>query len=97
METTLAIPASAQAFVERLSAEPGVSRVVLFGSRARGDHRARSDVDLAVEAPGLSPSDWRRLRADAEGARTLYRIDLVDLDRAPERLRERIRAEGVDV
>lgn len=26
----------------------GVSRVVLFGSRARGEHRSKSDIDLAV-------------------------------------------------
>ena len=35
-------------FLERLEAECGdrVQRVVLFGSRARGDHEAESDVDL---------------------------------------------------
>jgi uncharacterized protein (UPF0332 family)/predicted nucleotidyltransferase len=37
-------------FLERLEAECGdrVQRVVLFGSRARGDHEAESDVDLLV-------------------------------------------------
>jgi uncharacterized protein (UPF0332 family)/predicted nucleotidyltransferase len=37
-------------FLERLEAECGdrVQRVVLFGSRARGDHDAESDVDLLV-------------------------------------------------
>ena len=37
-------------FVERLEAECGdrVQRVVLFGSRARGDHDAESDVDLLI-------------------------------------------------
>ncbi|MDE2594632.1 MAG: DEAD/DEAH box helicase family protein [Burkholderiales bacterium] len=32
---------------------PGIRALWLFGSRARGDHRARSDIDLAVDAP-----DW---------------------------------------
>ena len=27
---------------------PSIHKVVLFGSRARGDHRERSDIDLAV-------------------------------------------------
>ena len=37
-------------FLERLETECGdrVQRVVLFGSRARGDHEAESDVDLLV-------------------------------------------------
>ncbi|HID64244.1 MAG TPA: HEPN domain-containing protein [Anaerolineae bacterium] len=37
-------------FLEQLEAECGdrVQRVVLFGSRARGDHDAESDVDLLV-------------------------------------------------
>ena len=64
---------------------------------SRGDPRERSDVDLAVDAPSLSPADWRRLRADAGEARTLYRVDLARLDRAPDGLRRRVEAEGVGV
>ena len=30
---------------------PNVERVVLFGSRARGDFRHESDIDLALDAP----------------------------------------------
>jgi predicted nucleotidyltransferase len=35
--------------IERLSADPRVVRVRLFGSRARGRSRADSDLDLAVD------------------------------------------------
>ena len=50
----------------RLCAEPDVQAVVLFGSRARGEARADSDLDLAVivRQPQLTPADklacWRR-------------------------------------
>lgn len=39
-----------------------VERVVLFGSRARGDHRADSDYDVAVFL-----KDWRSLWDELEG------------------------------
>ncbi len=34
-------------------------RVILFGSRARGDERRDSDVDLLIVAPSSEPR-WRR-------------------------------------
>ena len=39
-----------------------VERVVLFGSRARGNHRAESDYDVAVFL-----KDWRSLWDELEG------------------------------
>ena len=84
--------------VDRLVAElarhPEVVRVWLFGSRARGDHRARSDVDLAVEAPGASRRAWLDLCRLVEEAATLLRIDLVLIEDAPAALAQQIRREG---
>ena len=91
---TPALPDAIRRLVSRLGAEPGVRRVVLFGSRARGDAGPRSDVDLAVDAPGLAAIDWLRLVDMAEGADSLLRVDLVRLDQAPGELRARIEAEG---
>ena len=42
----------------RLALHPAVERVWLFGSRARGDNFPRSDIDLAIEAPGIDRDDW---------------------------------------
>ena len=36
--------------VKQLAHRYGVPKLVLFGSRARGDYRARSDYDFAVWA-----------------------------------------------
>lgn len=44
--------AIARAFLRRLSARYDVAQAVLFGSRARGDHRTDSDLDLAVVLNG---------------------------------------------
>jgi uncharacterized protein len=82
----------------RLARHPAVERVRLFGSRARGDAFARSDIDLAVDAPGMDPHDWLRISLDfAEEAPTLLLIDLVRLEEAPAHLREQILDEGIVV
>lgn len=44
--------AVAQAFLRRLPRGYQVEQAILFGSRARGDHRADSDLDLAVVLKG---------------------------------------------
>ena len=46
-----------EAFMAELRATdlPGLSRVLLYGSRARGDHDRWSDVDIAVALAGSDP------------------------------------------
>ena len=34
--------------IRQLAAQYDIQRVLLFGSRARGDYRPRSDIDLAI-------------------------------------------------
>lgn len=69
----------------------GLNRLILFGSRARGDNRERSDIDLAV-----SGGDVVRFSLDVEELPTLLSFDVVNLDGAvqPELL-ESIRREGI--
>ena len=69
-----------------------IARVILFGSRARGDARERSDIDLAVLG---GDADRFSLDVDEETS-TLLSFDIVNLDRPvqPELL-ESIGREGV--
>lgn len=48
--------------VRRIVHEAQPARVILFGSRARGDHRQESDIDLLVVSEDMRP---RALRASA--------------------------------
>lgn len=56
----------------------GAERVVLYGSRARGDHTERSDIDLAVF--GLDPALAGRFRLALDDLPTLLSFDVVCVD-----------------
>ena len=68
-----------------------VKKVLLFGSRARGDFRRTSDIDLAV-----SGGDFNRFALDVdEETSTLLEYDIVNLDtEMQDELRESIEKEG---
>lgn len=71
-----------------------VKKVVLFGSRARGDYHPRSDIDLAVWG-----GDFIRFSLDVDDTTsTLLKYDFVDMEHyvQPE-LREAIQKEGVRI
>jgi predicted nucleotidyltransferase len=57
---------------------PFVEALYLYGSRARGDHRHKSDIDLAVVTAADSGSDWQQVLDIIEDADTLLNIDIVD-------------------
>lgn len=70
----------------------GIQKVILFGSRARGTNRERSDVDLAVSGGNI-----RDFRFDLEEeAQTLLMFDVVDLDHhISDELQKEIERDGV--
>jgi predicted nucleotidyltransferase len=70
-------------------------RIILFGSRARGNAAPTSDFDVGVL--GEQPLDLQTFYeiADAlEALPTLYRIDWVDLNRANDKLRRQALNDG---
>ncbi len=80
---------------DHIGSYPHVEKVILYGSRARGDEEERSDIDLAVTGP-VTEEEWRRMSDYIElEARTLLSVELVRLEKASEKLRENIRREGV--
>ena len=77
--------------IRSLAQKYAVTQVILFGSRARGDFREKSDIDLAVEG-----GDFIRFSIDVnEDTSTLLKFDIVDLDeKIQEELMESIQREG---
>ena len=62
--------------VKQLAHRCGVPKLILFGSRARGDHHARSDYDFAVW--GCTPQQRAQFSDAVENdLDSLYSVDLV--------------------
>ncbi|WP_343208659.1 nucleotidyltransferase domain-containing protein [Anaerolentibacter hominis] len=77
--------------IRKLAVKHNVNKVILFGSRARGDFRRTSDIDLAVEG-----GDFDRFALDIEEeTSTLLEYDIINLDREMQQeLRISIEKEG---
>ena len=67
-----------------------LDKVILFGSRARGTNRERSDIDLAVSGENV----LRFEELLEEQADTLLTFDVVNLDEISNKFKEMINREG---
>lgn len=71
------LPEKVVAGIRELAEAYDVQRVVLFGSRARGDNHPKSDVDLAV----YGCADFTNFSLDVdEKVWTLLMFDILDMD-----------------
>lgn len=67
-----------------------IDKVILYGSRARGTNRERSDIDLAIIG-----EDYVKFKYDViDNARTLLLFDIVNYAEIGSSLREEIDADG---
>ena len=86
------IPSTLADQLSALARSFGAERLVLFGSRARGDYWRASDIDLAVWG-----GDIQNFAFDVdEETSTLLKYDVIDMDKGvQEELRESIDREGI--
>ena len=84
-------------FYQQLIKLPFVQEIRLFGSRARGDHQERSDIDLAVFCPQATQQDWIMVLDIIDDADTLLKIDCIRLDELQDtsQLKKSILTQGV--
>ena len=82
--------------IKEISLQYKVDKIVLFGSRARGDHSLVSDYDIAIFENHLSALDKARLRDDVDEIETLKKIDIVFIqENFTDELMESIKRDGV--
>lgn len=66
-----------------LARHPAVARAVIYGSRAKGNHRPGSDIDLTLHAAAAREIDHRELAAILDEIDDLllpYTVDLSAFD-----------------
>lgn len=68
-----------------------LSKVILFGSRARGDYHEKSDIDLAIVG-----GEQLEFALDIEEkTETLLQYDVIDMEKAQKELLENIKKDGL--
>ena len=73
-----------------------VKRAYLFGSYARGKARQGSDIDIAIDVgKRLNLHEWQFLWNLLDALPTAQNIDLIDMHRIPEEMRESILNKGI--
>ena len=56
--------------------KPRVERVILYGSRAMGNFKIGSDIDLTLAAPSLTTTDLLTIQTALDDLLLPYKIDL---------------------
>ncbi len=78
--------------IVKIAKQYDLDRVILFGSRARGDYKRTSDIDLAIRGGNGD----RFTLAVEEETDTLLKYDVVNMDSSvPEELLQSIDKEGI--
>ena len=76
-----------------------IRSMILFGSRARGDHKLRSDFDIVLcVSQHTSSEDWNSFCFFVdENFPTLHSVDLIRYDALPPGLLESVKKEGKEI
>nr|WP_288947430.1 nucleotidyltransferase domain-containing protein [uncultured Megasphaera sp.] len=69
----------------------GIGKIILFGSRARGTHTERSDIDIAVYGGDFDSFYWDI----QERVHTLLTFDIIDGNKITAELKNEIERDGV--
>ncbi|MEJ9151414.1 nucleotidyltransferase domain-containing protein [Bacillus smithii] len=77
---------------------PVIQKVVFFGSRARGDYRKTSDIDLSIYINNATHSQQNLIEYQIQEMPTLLKIDILFMDRvSKEKLIANIEKDGIVV
>lgn len=71
-----------------------IEKVLLFGSRARGDFKKTSDIDIAIKFK-KNPEKISNIIEDMEASNIIYTMDIIDYDKiSNDKLKSYVDSEG---
>lgn len=73
------------------------AKFYIFGSRAKGEYREYSDIDIAIDCPGMSLEQKLRLESDFENSTFPYEVDIIDLNNIKENFKNIIKDDLVEL
>ena len=77
---------------------PEVERAQLFGSRARGNFKPESDIDIAVIAPTMSAARFAMLWSALDELPLVFKLDLLHFEAlSNDALRNKILRDGIQI
>jgi type I restriction enzyme S subunit len=62
-----------------------VDKAIVFGSRAKGNYRPDSDIDIAIKGNNISLNDVLKMNSAFDESGIKYKVDLVDYDSIKEK------------
>ncbi len=71
------LPASAVEALRGVLAQYGqIRRALVYGSRAKGNYRSGSDIDIVLDAPALAFADLMRIETEIDDLMLPWQVDL---------------------
>ncbi|MFZ6033710.1 MAG: nucleotidyltransferase domain-containing protein [Melioribacter sp.] len=84
-----------EAIVDKIIKNKKVKKIILFGSRAKGNYKKGSDIDIAIIADRLSYEELNQIRVDVSELMLPFKIDIIDFNKINNsELREHIQRVG---
>lgn len=76
-----------------------IDKACIFGSRARGDYKETSDIDIVLYGDNLTHTLNTKIFYDLEDLYLIYKIDLINFNslKDDDKLKENIINEGVEI
>ena len=73
-----------------------ILKVILFGSRSRGDYKYNSDIDLAIIFSNNDNDNYIKIFTKLEELNTLYKFDVIDFNKITNnKLKDEILKDGI--
>lgn len=86
------------AIIQVFKSEERIQEIVLFGSRAKGNYKPGSDIDLAMKGSELTLTNLIDISTMLDGLDLPYKFDLILFDRIQEpKLTEHIERVGITI